>query len=291
MRVAHVTDIHVQVPPELSECFNKRFLGAANLYVAGRKSHFTRAVQERLVLDVAALQPDVIACTGDLTALATKAEFESAHELLAPLFGSVPTVLIPGNHDTYTPQAERERFIEERFGQWTGDGDWPRLHRVGDVAFVCVDVCRATGLVSSGSAPADQLQRLDAMLAELEASFVFLMLHYPLRDRRGEPYGPWTRNIENAAAIEEILGRHAARIGAILHGHEHHGFKTELPSEPPVPILNPGSSGYADIPEKGRRAHFCVYTVSDGTLNDIERFAYDGQRFMPESGGAWASGG
>ena len=143
-------------------------------------------------------------------------------------------------------------------------------------------------LLSSGAAPRPQLERLDDVLGELDAGFVFLMVHYPLRGRRGEPYGPWTRNIENAGELEAVLGRHASRIGAILHGHEHHGFRTELPSNPPVPIFNPGSSGYAERP--GRRAHFCIYTVEDGELKDIERFAYDGEGFSPEPGGPWSSG-
>ena len=274
----------------MGECFNKRFLGAANLYVAGRKSHFSRVVQQRLVEDVRNQAPDIIACTGDLTALATEEEFEEAHALLAPLFSSVPTVLIPGNHDTYTGAAATERWIERRFGEWTGEGDWPRLHRIGEIAFVCVDVCRAMALLSSGVAPPPQLDRLDDMLGELDAGFVFLMVHYPLRGRGGEPYGPWTRNIENASELESVLGRHASGIGAILHGHEHHGFRTELPSDPPVPIFNPGSSGYADLPDAGRRAHFCIYTIEDGDIKNIERFAYDGEGFSPEPGGPWSSG-
>ena len=291
MRVAHVTDIHVLVPPSVGECFNKRALGAANLYLAGRKSHFTRDVQEALVGAVLGQKPDVLACTGDLTAMATDAEFQEAFGLLEPMFQAQPSVLIPGNHDTYVRQAELERSIEKWFGAWTGQGEWPRLHRHGDVAFVCIDVCRSAWILSSGRADDDQLARLDRMLDELDAAYVFVLLHYPLRGRHGEPYGPWTRNVENAAQVEAVLSRHASKLGAILHGHEHHGFRTELPSSPPVPILNPGSSGYADLPDKGRRAHFCVYTVEGGQMTGIERFAFDGTTFSPEPGGAWASGG
>jgi 3',5'-cyclic AMP phosphodiesterase CpdA len=291
MRIAHVTDIHVQVPPRLGELFNKRFLGAANLYVAGRKSHFTQASQAALVRSLEAQPVDVIACTGDLTALATEAEFEAALELLGPRFSAQPTVLIPGNHDTYTPQVCAERHIERLFGQWTGQGDWPRLHRVGPLAFVCVDVCRARMILSTGTADRDQLERLDALLEGLEAEFTFVMLHYPLRDRRGQPYGPDTRNITNAAEIEAVLTRHSAKVGAVLHGHEHHGFRVELTGgQRPIPILNPGAAGYAHLPDEQRTAHYCVYTVTEGRLQDIERFTFDGQAFAPEPGGAWASG-
>lgn len=290
MRIAHVTDIHVQQAPQLGELFNKRALGAANLYLNGRRKHFTRAVQQALVDSVLDQQPDVLVCTGDITALATQGEFETAKELLGPMFQAQPSVLIPGNHDTYVPTAARERWLEKWFGEWTGHGDWPRLHQQGDVAFVCVDACRALPILSSGHVDAPQLERLDRMLAGVDARFVFVLLHYPLRDRRGDPYGPNTRNLANASDVEAVLLRHGASVGAILHGHEHHGFRTVLGD---IPILNPGASGYAWLPEHHRTAHYCVYTVTDGALTDIQRFRFDGdaEDFVPEPGGAWATKG
>lgn len=295
MRIAHITDIHIQRRPQLTELFGKRFLGAANLYIAGRHDHFTPAAQEALVRALKAQQLDVVACTGDLTALATDEEFQAAKDLLGPIFAAQPSVIIPGNHDTYVAQAEAERWIERYFGEWTGEGDWPRLHQHGQVAFVGVDVCRHRPILSTGEIDAPQLQRLDALLGspELNDSFVFLMVHYPLRNRRGEPYGPDTRNIKNAAALEAVLAKHSARIGAVLHGHEHHGFRTKMPVSdgPDIDILNPGAGGYAHLPDKGRTAHFCIYTVADGHIAEVERFAFDGAEFVPEQGGAFASKG
>ena len=95
-------------------------------------------------------------------------------------------------------------------------------------------------------------------------------------------------HIENAAAVEEVLLAHQTAVGAILHGHEHHGFRVSLGD---IPILNPGSSGYAWLPKKGRTAHFCVYTVEDKQLASVDRFRFDGEAFVPEPGGAWATGG
>lgn len=287
MRIAHVTDIHVQHPPEWRELDAvKRLLGAANLYLAGRVSHFSRAVQEALVEAVREQSPDLLACTGDLTAMSTESEWEAARRLLLPMFQAQPSVLIPGNHDVYVTADEESRPIERHFGDWTGAGEWPRVHEHGAVRFVGVDVCRARMLLSSGEADPQQLARLDALLAEPYEGFTFLMLHYPLRDRRGQPYGPWTRNVSNAAAVEEILLRHPP--GAILHGHEHHGFRTTLGE---TPILNPGSSGYAWLPKRGRTAHFCIYRIEEGALHSVERFRFDGERFVLEPGGAWSSGG
>ena len=177
MRIAHITDIHVQRRPQFSELFGKRFLGAANLYIAGRHDHFTPAAQKALVRALKAQELDVVACTGDLTALATDEEFQAARDLLGPIFAAQPSVIIPGNHDTYVAQAEAERWIERYFGEWTGQGDWPRLHQHGGVAFVAVDVCRHRPILSTGEIDAPQLQRLDTLLCnpELKGQFVFLM--------------------------------------------------------------------------------------------------------------------
>jgi 3',5'-cyclic AMP phosphodiesterase CpdA len=295
MRIAHVTDIHVQVRPGLSQLFNKRLLGTVNLYLMGRHNKFSPVVQQALVEAVVAQEPDVVACSGDLTAQATDEEFEAAHKLLAPMFSRQPTVLVAGNHDVYTRAADRDRRIEERFGTWTGTGDWPRKRLIGDdLAFVCVESCRAH-LLSSGKVGRGQLERLDAMLTDtdLQGRSVFVMLHYPLRDRMGEPYGPSGRALSDARAVETVLCRHTQRITAVLHGHEHHGFRSAVPSATgAIPIFNPGSSGYAWLPDKGRRAHFCVYTVQQGQTT-VERFAYDGNEkaFVSEPGGAWATGG
>jgi len=296
MRIAHFTDVHVQVRPRIRELFGKRMLGAANLYLAGRKGHFTRESQEALVRAVTRVMPDAVVCSGDLTAMATRAEFRAAHDLLGPVFAARPSAVIPGNHDTYVPAAERDRHIEELFSDWTGKGDWPRLHLLGrEAAVLALDVCRANPIAASGEIDLPQVARIPELLADerLEGRALFVMLHYPLRDRRGEPYGPDSRNLRNADVVEAALLPHAERIAAILHGHEHHGFRTALPNPdgPDIPIFDPGAGGYAHLPQKRRTAHFCVYTVEAGMVAKIERFAFDGRRFEPEAGGAWATGG
>ena len=170
MRIAHVTDIHVLVPPRLSQLFGKRLLGTVNLYVFGRKSHFSETAQQALVRDVMACEPDAVICTGDLTAQATPEEFRAAFELLEPLFQRQPTVVIPGNHDTYTRSAWKGQFLEKDFAPWVGTGDWPRTHILSDdLSVVCVDVCRAH-VLSTGRIDAAQLAELDVVMRrEVEA--------------------------------------------------------------------------------------------------------------------------
>jgi 3',5'-cyclic AMP phosphodiesterase CpdA len=179
-------------------------------------------------------------------------------------------------------------------GNWTGSGPWPRLHKAPGVQFVCIDSCRAH-LLSSGQVSSSQLERLDTLLSsnELDDGPVFVVLHYPLRGRQGDAYGPPARAIENAAEVEAVLKTHGPRITAILHGHEHHGYRTSLPYEGgEIPIFNPGASGYAWLPDHGRTAHFNLYTLEGGRV-EVERFRWSGDRkaFEPEPGGAYASGG
>jgi 3',5'-cyclic AMP phosphodiesterase CpdA len=284
MRVAHITDLHVERVPSVSQLFNKRALGAVNLYVLGRKAHFTEASIEAAVDAVLASAPDIVVCTGDLTATATPEEFARAAELLAPITSRLPFVVVPGNHDVYT--AESVGRFRAHFGAWSNDGVFPFVRSFDGIDFVGVDTVRPDVLSRGLTTPA-QLERLDALLASGTAPAVVLQ-HYPLRDRRGGPYGPATRSLADARRLEDVLARHA-RVVAVLHGHEHHGYRTELPSG--TISLNPGASGYAHLPERRRTAHFNLYDVGSGGAIGVERWAYDGARFAPEVGGAYATGG
>ena len=295
MRIAHITDIHVTRIPSITQMTPKRFLGTANLLIGGRRHHFSSVVQEAMVDGVDALEPDVIVCTGDITQTSIPQEFEGARELLAPIFDKYRTVLIGGNHDTYTQRAWKGQVMQTYFDAFMGSGPWPRVHHLSDtLSVVCVDTCRAH-LTSSGQVEATELQRLRTILEgeELRGRGLFIALHYPLRDRRGDPYGPPARALTNAEQLEQVLMPHGARIHAILHGHEHHGYRTSLGrGDSAITILNPGSSGYAWLPKKRRTAHFNLYTL-DGSNLHVDRFAYCGKknRFVPEEGGAYKTGG
>ena len=292
MRVIHITDLHLHRPLRPGQLWGKRLLGTANLHLAGRAGRFQEAVLRTLVADVVKRQPDLVVCTGDLTAMATDAEFAAVQELLRPLTECVDFLLVPGNHDVYTRGAYRERRLEARFSRFTGGGAYPALHRRGDLAFIGLDVCRPHPLLANGRMPADQLAKLGRLLMadELQDVFTVILLHYPLRDSRGQPYGPWTRGLRNAAALESILAR-SPQVGLILHGHEHHGFRSALPTaRGPVPIFDPGASGLACRPDRGFTAHFNLYEIDGGGLGRIERFALRGERFVCESGGPYHSG-
>lgn len=288
MLIAHITDLHVQSTPRLQDMTGKRLIGTANLYLLGRRSKFSMTAQRAAIQAVVERKPDAVMFTGDLTAQSLDAEFSAGRELMEPILGRFPTVMIPGNHDTYVREHTPGDRMRELFGEWMGTST-PHLHRIGDVAFLTLETCRCHPL-SSGYTPEEQLEIARDLLESNDAKYTFLCIHYPLVGRRGEPYGPATRALSNAETVRAWVAE-TPGINAIVHGHEHHGFHVQIQGpEHAIDVLDPGASGYAFLPDQDRTAHLCFYRIENGTLIDMERMRFDGTSFKPEPGGAFATG-
>lgn len=184
------------------------------------------------------IRADFVVCTGDLTALATNAEFEAARSILEPLLDTGQFVVIPGNHDHYTPRVVVQKRFARRFGSGLesdlpdlcADGCWPIVRLpADDVAVVAVNSARPnlSPFKSSGRVPEAQLDGLRAVLADprVAGRFVFLMTHYAPCRSDGSP-DSWNHGLEN---IDELL-RAAAGIerGAYLCGHVHTTFRQRI---------------------------------------------------------------
>ena len=269
MRIAHLTDIHFQQAPSFGELLHvKRLMGSTNLYLLGRKSKFGLEVQRRSIKKVVDMKPDLVLLTGDLTAQALDGEFDLARQELDPILSQFPTVVIAGNHDTYiTPFPTKMR---DTFTPWLAD-DGVDLKEFGNVGVLTIESCRPT-LLSSGYVNPARLKKASELLKNSHASFIFFCMHYPLLNRRGEPYGPATRALSNGAEVLEWL-KGETKISAYLHGHEHHGYQTEIQiKNGTIPSINPGVSGYNIDLKSKRFPHVACYTVEDGSLTDIERW-------------------
>jgi 3',5'-cyclic AMP phosphodiesterase CpdA len=286
MRVVHFTDIHVEQPLTAGELASKRAVASFNLHVLGRARKFRLDVVRALVEGVVEARPDLVVCTGDLTSTGTDREFALARELLSPVLEVAPFLAIPGNHDVYTRDGVGR--LERHFPEAVPGGRYPYRATHGGVDFLGLDVSRPWP-TSQGRAPASQLAQLERLLSEGTSPAVVL-LHYPLRGRDGEPYRPFTRNLANARAVEQLLARFP-RVRAVLHGHEHHGYRTtvQFPGHELL-SLNPGAGGYAFLARQRRTSHFCIYGLDGSGQVAVERLAYDGTRFVPEAGGAFATG-
>lgn len=290
MRVAHCTDIHFTEDVPLGRLWGKRILGTANQVLRGRRHHFPDAVQADLVAHLLEQAPDLLVITGDLTAQALDGEFDKALRVLRPALEAQPTIVMPGNHDVYTRGARDADRIAQTFGPW--------LHRdgpIGKITVGCVDVVtldpnRPTFIHASGEIPAAQLDALRAYLEEPSDNALILGLHYPVVDRHGEVYDGVHRGLLNARALLDVLGSAPRKPDLVIHGHEHHGYRQhiELGSDTLLTV-DCGSSGYKHMPGKKRAAAMCIYDIEPGSV-EIARFLHDGEHFVPEPGGAFATG-
>lgn len=295
VRIAHLTDVHWLVPPRLRHLAPKRVLGTANLYLRGRRHDFDERVQAQAVEHVRALRPDLAVVTGDLTAQALPEEFVKAKTALEPLLAEVPTVVIPGNHDLYAPDAVRDRLFHNAFERWSGRADPDELIRasVGPVTLLGLDPNRPTLLHSRGRVPDAQLQGLAEALSDpaLAGRVVVLAVHYPIVDRHGQVYDNYFHGLENARELIAVLAAAPVRPSLVLCGHIHRGFRSAvtLADGAAIPVVNCGSSGLAYHPERRRAAAAALYTVHDDGSVEYARWVHDGTGFAPEPGGAFST--
>ncbi len=242
VRILHFSDIHLglglrHIP--LSDWAGKRLAGGANL-LRGRGRRFSGAAEKtRAMVRLAGeLHADLVLCTGDLTALATEAEFRAARDIFEPLLDTGRFVVVPGNHDLYTRRdVEQDRFAR-RFGrglesdlpELCTDGPWPILRLPADnVAVVAVNSARPNTAPwkSSGRVPDVQIDGLRAALADprVAGRFVFLMTHYAPCRADGSP-DTREHGLDN---VDDLLDAAAGiERGAFLCGHIHTTFRQRI---------------------------------------------------------------
>jgi len=212
IRLAHLSDIHVTAPDcrwRRGDWFNKRLSSWINLRFLGRGQRFahTDAVLKALRDDLREQHVDHVIFSGDATALGFAEETARAAELLG-VGGpdALPGLAVPGNHD-YTTHADRasghfeKHFAPWQYGERIGDAVYPFAQRVGPAWLVGVN--SATPNVwpwdASGGVGAEQLARLEALLARLDGGPRILVTHYPVllangrRENGRTTCGTWTR--------------------------------------------------------------------------------------------------
>lgn len=305
MRLAHLSDLHFFVKPSLGASIGKRTLGLANLYLRGRIHQFSGAVAEEAIARIAGLAPDLVLMTGDVTALASPAEFEVAREAFKPLTSRFPTLFIPGNHDVYTLPAHRSGRMDRWFGAWmatptelaslvsraesagaagrsapvpapSSDAhrvQYPTLHLVGEVAVLGLNPCRFH-LGSSGRLDPAELFRLEVLLQlpEVLRRFRVLMLHYPLLNQLGQASQNYWRRLENRERLMEILRQYPVEL--VLHGHDHLRYLNHLMrADGGVTYLyNAGSAAFSRGFSYPIPASFNLYTVEGQRLVQVEHY-------------------
>lgn len=287
MRIAHVSDVHVEVPARsisVGSLLFRRSAGFVNLHFGPRRHHFLGAAErlERTLEAIAATEPDLVVLTGDLTALGLQSEFDRARALLRPWLERFEWLILPGNHDVYTVPDARRCLYEQAFGAYhradvvEPGRRTPYAQFVGDdLALVVCETARANRAFwdSRGEVAADELHALRRLLDDESVAQrqVFLLTHYAPYLPNGKRDHGW-HGLRNLDAVFDVLRGH--RIDLWLHGHIHHRYAM-VDGETEFRVADPGSGTHD--PRQG----FNLYEGSPATGWSLTGFAVSGGGVTP----------
>ncbi|MEZ0358820.1 metallophosphoesterase [Mycobacterium sp. SA01] len=198
LRFAQISDSHIG------------FTGAANADVTGS---FERAIRQ---VNSLGYTPDFVIHTGDLTHLATPAQFDQVSQMLGAL--NTPHVCtVPGEHDSVDDAGQKYRSV---FGAGTRGDGWYSF----DIAGVhVIGLVNTLNLKKLGHLGADQLEFVEKDVASLSSDTpIIVFSHIPLFAM----YPDWGWGTDDATQALSYLRRFSSVT--CLNGHVHQLFsKTE----------------------------------------------------------------
>jgi 3',5'-cyclic AMP phosphodiesterase CpdA len=289
IRLAHVSDVHVHVHAawRARDWLSKRLTSWVNLRFLGRAKRFAHAerVLKALRSDLRQRGCDRLIFSGDATALGFEEEMASAARLLGVGEPDAPPGLaVPGNHDYLIAAAATAGLFERYFAPWQvgeriGDAVYPFAQRVGPAWLVAVNSSKANWwpMDASGRVGAEQLHRLEVLLARLESGPRILVTHYPIcragGEREDRHHG--LHDLDELVAVAARGG-----IGLWLHGHRHDAYYHLSMNGVPFPVICAGSTT-----QRGRWS-YGEYTLTGRRLTAVQRVYeagsdrfVEGQRF------------
>jgi 3',5'-cyclic AMP phosphodiesterase CpdA len=247
LSLAHLSDPHlsyeaIRLRPR--DYVGKRLLSRLSWRRDRHRKHRPE-VLDAVVADIRAQAPDEILVTGDLTNLATPAEFAHAATWLRHLGDPAHVSVVPGNHDALVRAPWEESFALWR--PWMApdkaaeDGAaFPYLRVRGGVAIIGLSSAVPTPpFLATGRVGMAQRERLRRLLAETgeQGLFRLVLVHHPLADgvvsRR--------KSLTDAAGVRDALAEAGAEL--VLWGHAHQaGLYTVPGPHEPIPALGAASA-------------------------------------------------
>jgi 3',5'-cyclic AMP phosphodiesterase CpdA len=215
--LAHVSDLHLALPPRLAELAGKRGLGFINWHRKRKKIHRPE-VLDAITRDLKSQAVDHFAVTGDLVNLSLASEYKRARAWLDALGSPANVTVVPGNHDVYVRGAAQ--YPAEFWGDFMrgddGVAEFPFVRQRGNVAMIALSTGLPTApLLATGRLGATQLSRLGDALEQTRGLFRIVLIHHP-------PVSPLRRHLRrlvDAADLRAVLADKGAEL--LLHGHDH----------------------------------------------------------------------
>jgi len=171
-----------------------------------------------LLAAVAALEPTIVAVSGDITRRAAPAEFRQARDFLDRL--GVPFVVVPGNHDVPLAPWIRFRRRHARFLAHVVDHLDP-FFTDGDVAVAGIDTSRSFA-IDGGRARRRALASLGARFRDVPSdAFRVVVAHHPFTRPPGQRMAVVAQKSRRALRAFDALF-----VDAVLTGHRHESVVT-----------------------------------------------------------------
>ncbi len=205
-----------------------RFVVLGDLHYATYSQPEFTAARERvfgaLFRQVAALKADVVFAIGDTTNDGTIAEL-TAQDALAAQAG-IKLIRITGNHDCDSlEKAEMADFFLGEQSPLTQQELYASFS-YGVVQFILMDTSRVKmgGLNWGGIVSDEQLTWLAAEVEKFnhdpQLKYFVVLGHHPIENTTQRSDEKWM-NVENSAAIREVLGKLEGAPGLYICGHNH----------------------------------------------------------------------
>ena len=231
-RIAHLSDLHCGDP------------------------HFVPSLMERAVSEINDLEPNLVVCSGDLTAMGFKPEFAEARGYLDRLTCEA-FVVVPGNHD-----ARNVGYVhfEEMFGERNS------VLQVDGVTVVAVDSTEPD--LDNGEIGRGRYPWIEEQFADGGDVRVFVLHHHLLP----VPGTGRERNIVyDAGDAIECLQR--ARVDLVLCGHKHVPYAWRLED---MFIVNTGTVSSLRL-RGNTRPCYNVIEVTGAHVDVWRKYPYHGQ--------------
>ncbi len=315
MRIAHCSDLHLLsiAGTRWLELMNKRWIGRMNL-ISNRSRHYHVDAFDDMIADLNTHGIDHVLCTGDVTNLALRREFEFARGKFDNLtHGKTNITVIPGNHDAYV--AEGVGLFAETFEPfaatdpewaWTADDlapddhendvvdgvpRWPIVRVRGEVAVIGLSTSRQTPWFTAyGRIGAGQASRLERVLADPRLAgsqarrmFRLVAIHHPVAGQRAKSR---IRGLRDHDRFAEVIARAGADL--IVHGHEHRDISESLagPDGTAVPVRGIVSGTHFVDNRPDKTARYRIFEIENGALVSASTRIWDraARRFVAETG-------
>jgi 3',5'-cyclic AMP phosphodiesterase CpdA len=269
--LAHLSDAHLNPLPKVraGDLLNKRATGYLN-WLRSRKRVHDMPTLERVVADMLASAPDHIACTGDLTHLGLRGEFDAASAFLGRLGPREAVSFVPGNHDAYLKKDMAA--LAEAFRPWATSDDgapgYPWLKVRGPLALVGLTSAVPTPIFMAwGRAGQEQLDKAEALLHYAGKCGLtrVVLIHHPPQVGGTKP----GRDLTDAPNFEAMLARAGAEL--VIHGHNHETSLAWLPTPSGrAPVVGVASASMRDH-EGDERASWHRFLFEAGQPIQLER--------------------